>query len=153
MLSLHATDGDYGIFLAFGVDSPEGSELRLIHVCQFLTEVFERVEELLAVCGLVESIAQGVDDRASGSLRRENSDPKIVFEIVAKLLEGRDVGQRLSTFCTRYGERLYFSGANVRQGDRGRRHEEVDVATEHGRYRWSAAVGRQMAHLQIAGRP
>lgn len=83
MLSLHATDGDYGIFLAFGVDGPEGSKLRLIHVCQFLTEVFERVEELLAVCGLVESLAQSIDDRASGSLRCENSDPEIVLEIVA----------------------------------------------------------------------
>ena len=31
-LSLHATDGDYGIFLAFGVDSPEVSKFRLIHV-------------------------------------------------------------------------------------------------------------------------
>src|SRR5215471_21323126 len=118
MSSLHAADGVYGIFLTFGVDGPECSKLRLVHIRQFLTQIFERVEELLAVRGLVEPLAQGTDDRGWRSLRRENADPKIVFQIVAQLLERRDVRQRLCALCARYGERLHFAGTNVRQCDR-----------------------------------
>src|SRR5215475_4285385 len=110
MSSLHAADGVYGIFLSLGVDGPKRSELRLIHIRQFLTQIFERVEELLAVRGLVEPIAQDVDDRGWRSLRREDSDPEIIFEIVTELLEGRNIRQRLCSLGARYGERLYFSG-------------------------------------------
>ena len=93
MSSLHAADGVYGIFLSFGVDGPECSELRLVHIRQFLTQIFERVEELLAVRGLVEPLTQDVDDRGWRSLRRENADPELIFEIVAYFPEGRDVRQ------------------------------------------------------------
>src|SRR5262249_8265551 len=130
MSSLHAANGVYGIFLAFGVDGPECRELRLVHIRQFLTQNFERVEELLAVRGLVEPLTQDVDDRGWRSLRCKNADPEIIFEIVAQLLEGRDVRQRLCAFGARYGEGLHFPRANMRQRDRSRRHEEVHIAAE-----------------------
>ena len=40
----------------------------------------------------------------------------------------------------------------MRQGDRRRRHEEIDVSAEHGGDGRAAAIGRQMPHLQIARR-
>ena len=58
MSSLHAANSVDGVFLAFGVGGPERREFGLVHIRQFLAEIFERVEELLAVRGLVQSLAQ-----------------------------------------------------------------------------------------------
>src|SRR6476646_403600 len=55
--SLHAADGVYSIFLTLGVDGPEFYEFGLIHISEFLAEIVERVGKLLAVGGLVESLA------------------------------------------------------------------------------------------------
>src|SRR5581483_5627529 len=93
--SLHAADGIDCVFLPLGVDFPELRKFRLIHIGQFLTEVFEGVEKRFAVRGLLEAFTQGVDDRRGRTFGRKNTDPEIIFEIVAELLEGRHVWQRL----------------------------------------------------------
>ena len=82
----------------------------------------------------------------------KNPYPKIIFEVVAQLLEGRDVRQRFRALGARYRQRIHLPGANMRQCDRCRRHEEIDIAAQYGGNGGTAAVGRQMPHLQIAGR-
>src|SRR5215831_19474230 len=87
-LSLYAADGVDSVFLTFGIGSPELREFGLIHIGQFLPQIFERVEKLLAVSGLIESLAQGIDNRCWRSFRRKYADPEIIFEVVAQFLEG-----------------------------------------------------------------
>src|SRR5690349_6713920 len=86
MSSLHAANSAYGLSLSLGAVGPEPGDIRLIGVGRCLTHICERVEELLAVRGVVGSLAQGLGEGGWCSLRREDSEAEIVFELVTELL-------------------------------------------------------------------
>src|SRR5262249_50244349 len=112
--SLHAADGVDCVFLALGIGGPERRELGLIHIRQFLTKLFQRIEKLLAMSSLFHSLAQGIDDRSGRSLRCENAHPEIIFEIVAQFIESRNVRKSFDALGARYCKRLHLPGADMR---------------------------------------
>src|SRR5262245_57536908 len=146
MSSLHAANGIDSVFLASGIDGPECRELWLIHIRQFLAKFLQGIDKLLAVRSLFYALAQSIDDRGGGAFRSKNTHPEIIFEIVAQLLECRNVRKGLDALGARYRKRLYLSRADMRQCDRSRRHEEVDVSAKDGGNCGPAAIGRQMPH-------
>src|SRR5262245_44515865 len=113
MSSLHAANGIDSIFLAFGIDGPESRELGLIHIRQLLTKLLQGIDELLAVRSLFDALTQDIDNRGGRAFRGKNSHPEIIFEIVAQLLERRNVGKCPDALGARYRKRLHLSGADM----------------------------------------
>src|SRR5262245_31151176 len=102
MSSLHAANGVDGVFLASGMDGPECRELGQIHIRQLLTKLLQGIDKLLAVRSLFDALTQDIDDRGGRAFWGENSHPEIIFEIVAQLLERRNVRKCLDALGARY---------------------------------------------------
>src|SRR5213592_1995749 len=93
--SLHLADPlDYFIG-SLAVLVPELRKLSRRKIARLETHIGERLDELRARRGLVDRGGQCRDDRGRRALWREQTDPKIVGHVVAQLLHGRDIGERL----------------------------------------------------------
>src|SRR5262245_38793993 len=78
-LSLNLTDRIDGVVSALAVDVPEFLEIGTIEISELLAGIGKRGHELVGMRRLLDGIAQGQHDRLRRSLRREDSDPQIVF--------------------------------------------------------------------------
>ena len=93
---------------------------------------------------LADGGAQRRHDLARRAFRREYSDPKIVFDVEAELLERGHVGQRLRARRAENGERAQLARFDVRQRGRHRLSRDLGIVAEDGDDGRTAAVGRQM---------
>src|SRR5262245_66670126 len=115
---LDLADGADGRLDALGVGLPELREFRLIHVAELLPEIGERGLELFAVRGLVQDPAQKGDGRRRRALGRKCADPEIVLDVVAALLQGRYLRQRLRALTPEQGKGPRLAGLDLRDAGR-----------------------------------
>ena len=66
-------------------------------------------------CGLVDRSVQGRHDIGGRSFRREDTDPKIVFDVVAELLQGRHIRQRLRALAAERRQRTQLAAFDMLQ--------------------------------------
>ena len=82
---------------------------------------------------------------------REYANPKIVFGVVAELLERRDVGQFLRAGRTEHGQRPQLTGLDMRKRRGNRLGRALRVVAENRGNGRAAAVRRQVTHFYAAG--
>src|SRR6516165_3659358 len=103
-LAFNFPDGTNGCFYSLAVRVPERGELRLVHVVELLPEIRECCLELFAVRCRAQDAAQIANHGVGSALGCKQPNPKIIFDVIAALLESRYGGKRIRALAAEQRE-------------------------------------------------